>query len=123
MQIGAAGGHALDGVQQFIGRPVLVDEAVGPGLHGLDHVLEFAAAGEHQHRQAGPGLADARQGRQDAGAGHQHVQQHEVEVIAAGLRDGGVGVAYLDHLQAFVRVLQQLAQAAPRDGCLLYTSG
>ncbi len=69
----------LDG----LGKIVLRAQA-----HGLRHFAGIAHAGQHDHFGRGPGFTDALQGFQAIGAGHHHVQQHQVGSFALHLLDG-----------------------------------
>lgn len=111
---GSATDHGADRREQLRGRGVLEQEAGGPGVQRLEHVLVALEGGQHDHphlRELGAGDDPPRR-LDPVDAGHADVPQHHIRHGADGLGDGGQTVGRLPGEGEAVLGLQQGEQTA-----------
>jgi hypothetical protein len=74
----AAAQQRLEAGEQLLEREGLGQVVVGAGLEARDAVVDRVASGEHQHRRAVAGVAQAAADLEAVEPGHQHIQEHGV---------------------------------------------
>ena len=77
---------APERVQDVLGRERLLEEVVGPGVHGLHRRLHVAVARDDDHGRRDPARAELRERLEAVLAGHLDVEEHGVVVRRLGDR-------------------------------------